>query len=63
VRENETSNTSTLRSEFSENNLQVTCAAFHPEVEDLLLAGYGNGELRLYQTNFCKLSNIKKFYS
>ena len=53
LRENETSYTTTLRSEFSDGNLQVTAASFHPEIQDVLLAGYGNGELRLYHINFC----------
>lgn len=56
VRENETSCTTTLRSEFSDGNLQVTYLSFHPEIQDILLAGYGNGELRLYHINYCKFS-------
>jgi hypothetical protein len=54
LRENEISCTTTLRSEFSDGNLQVTSVCFHPEVTDILLAGYGNGELRLYHMNYCK---------
>ena len=52
VRENETLTSKSLKSEFTEGNLQVCCASFHPDDQYILLAGYGNGELRLYHTHY-----------
>jgi hypothetical protein len=34
--------------------LCVSCVAFHHELEDIMLAGYGNGEIRLYHKDYSK---------
>ncbi len=34
--------------------LEVTCIAFHHDVKEIILVGYGNGELRLYHTKQSK---------
>lgn len=44
--------TSIMKSNVSDGMLFVNCIAFHHELQDILLAGYGNGEIRLYHTNY-----------
>ena len=47
---------SLLKSEISGSDemLYVNYVAFHPEVTDVLLAGYGNGEIRFYHKDYSK---------
>ncbi len=47
---------------FEDGVLEVTCIAFHHEVKEILLVGYGNGELRLYHTQK-QSSKIPVFHS
>ncbi len=61
LRENETSYTTTLRSEFSDGNLQVTAASFHPEIQDILLAGYGYHSITKNTTFDTSVSNTLNF--
>ncbi len=41
-----------MKSNYSDGMLNVNTVSFHHEQTDLLLAGYGNGEIRLYHTNY-----------
>ena len=50
--------TSIMKSNYADSQLFVNNVAFHHELQDLLLAGYGNGEIRLYHINY---SNFKPF--
>ncbi|RNA24033.1 WD repeat-containing 60 isoform X2, partial [Brachionus plicatilis] len=43
---------SVMRSNFADSLLTVTDVAFHHEMSDLVLSCYGNGEIRLYHTNY-----------
>lgn len=36
----------------SDGLLTVKTVSFHPEISDILLVSYGNGEIRLYDVNF-----------
>jgi len=49
-----------MKSIFDEANSEVTCLQFHHEVDEILLAGYGHGELRLYHVNY--VLPIKSWY-
>lgn len=54
VRESDTRSLTTLKSQFDDASSQVTSLQFHHELQDILLAGYGNGELRLYHVKYSK---------
>ena len=52
LRESASSSITTMKSEISEGNLEVTSLQFHHEIQDIMLAGYGNGEIRLYHVKY-----------
>jgi len=47
-----TNGLTTLKSRFDDGSAQVTSLQFHHQLRELLLAGYGNGELRLYHVKY-----------
>jgi len=49
---------SLLKSDISGSDemLYVNYVAFHPEITDVLLAGYGNGEIRFYHKDYSKIT-------
>jgi hypothetical protein len=49
---------SLLKSNLNEGLLQVSALEFHHEIDKVLLVGYGNGEIRLYHTDYSKLRFI-----
>ena len=52
LRESDSSSVTTMKSVFDEADSEVTCLQFHHEVMDILLAGYGHGELRMYHVKY-----------
>ena len=52
---------SIMKSNVSDGMLSVNNVAFHHELQDLLLAGYGNGEIRLYHIDYGKINFINVY--
>jgi hypothetical protein len=44
----------------SDEMLFVNYVAFHPEITDVLLAGYGNGEIRFYHKDYSRCLKLRK---
>ncbi len=61
---------SLLKSDILNGLVYVNCVSFHHELHEIFLAGYGNGEIRLYHINYmtpiktwlmgCNSSKIKQ---
>ena len=59
-----------MKSDIQDGLLFVNCVSFHHEISEVFVAGYGNGEIRLYHIDYmtpiktwilgCNTSKIKQ---
>ncbi len=51
-RKGSTFSSSLLKSDIQNGLVYVNCVSFHHDLQEIFLAGYGNGEIRLYHINY-----------